>query len=100
MPLEYLKDFSTKLPFAIFGYYRLDLSQTTYITDDLYMEAFMLCLSKKAVSHEEVFLSRYQLLVTWSLKMADPDREKAEDLVHDAYISVDAGKARSGLSLE
>jgi len=46
----------------------------------------MLNLSKKAASHEEVFLSRYQQLVTWSLKMASHDRDKAEDLVHDAYI--------------
>ncbi|HLA12383.1 MAG TPA: RNA polymerase sigma factor [Pyrinomonadaceae bacterium] len=43
-------------------------------------------LSKKAVSHEDVFLSRYPQLISWSLKMAGSDREKAEDLVHDAYL--------------
>ena len=59
----------------------------------------MLQISKQTgvqpASHEEVFLSRYSQLMTWSLQMAGQNRDKAEDLVHDAYIRlVDVEKAR------
>jgi DNA-directed RNA polymerase specialized sigma24 family protein len=46
----------------------------------------MLNLSKKAASHEELFLERYTELISWSLQLGGYDRHKAEDLVHDAYI--------------
>lgn len=46
----------------------------------------MLNFSEKLISHEEVFVSRYQRLMAWSLKIAGPDQDKAEDLVHDAYV--------------
>lgn len=36
--------------------------------------------------HEEVFLARYMRLRTWALQLTENDRERAEDLVHDAYI--------------
>ncbi len=51
----------------------------------LYSEA-MLNLSKKAASHEELFLERYTELISSSLQLGGYDRHKAEDLVHDAYI--------------
>ena len=36
--------------------------------------------------HEEVFLARYIRLRSWALQLTENDRERAEDLVHDAYI--------------
>jgi RNA polymerase sigma factor (sigma-70 family) len=36
--------------------------------------------------HEEVFLARYTRLRAWALQLTENDRERAEDLVHDAYI--------------
>jgi RNA polymerase sigma factor (sigma-70 family) len=49
----------------------------------------MLHLSKIAPdseSHEEVFLGRYARLRAWALQLTENDRERAEDLVHDAYV--------------
>src|SRR5256884_473425 len=37
-------------------------------------------------AHEEVFLARYGKLRSWALQLTEHDRERAEDLVHDAYI--------------
>ncbi|HKR02592.1 MAG TPA: RNA polymerase sigma factor [Pyrinomonadaceae bacterium] len=36
--------------------------------------------------HEEVFLARYTRLRAWALHLTENDRERAEDIVHDAYI--------------
>ncbi|HEX8920347.1 MAG TPA: RNA polymerase sigma factor [Pyrinomonadaceae bacterium] len=36
--------------------------------------------------HEEIFLGRYTRLRAWALQLTENDRERAEDLVHDAYI--------------
>jgi RNA polymerase sigma factor (sigma-70 family) len=36
--------------------------------------------------HEEIFLARYTRLRAWALQLTENDRERAEDLVHDAYI--------------
>lgn len=36
--------------------------------------------------HEDVFLARYIRLHAWALQLTENDRERAEDLVHDAYI--------------
>ena len=36
--------------------------------------------------HEEVFLGRYARLHAWALQLTENDRERAEDLVHDAFI--------------
>src|SRR5260370_16004845 len=36
--------------------------------------------------HEEVFVARYGKLRSWALQLTEHDRERAEDLVHDAYI--------------
>jgi RNA polymerase sigma factor (sigma-70 family) len=36
--------------------------------------------------HEEIFLARYTRLRAWGLQLTDNDRERAEDLLHDAYI--------------
>src|SRR5258706_5708864 len=49
----------------------------------------MLHLSKIAPdseSHEEVFLGRYARLRAWALKLTENDRERAEDLVNDAFV--------------
>ncbi len=37
-------------------------------------------------AHEEVFLARYGKLRSWALQLTEHDHERAEDLVHDAYI--------------
>jgi RNA polymerase sigma factor (sigma-70 family) len=36
--------------------------------------------------HEELFIERYDRLLTWSLQFTNYDRGLAEDLVHDAFI--------------
>lgn len=41
---------------------------------------------KASESHEEVFLQRYDWLVGWALRVTGEDREKAEDLVQEAFI--------------
>src|SRR5919206_459856 len=41
---------------------------------------------KQAVSHEEVFLARYGPLRAWALRLTEGDAERAEDLVHDAFV--------------
>ena len=46
----------------------------------------MLKLSKKKANHEELFLNRYPELLSWSLQISGYDRDRAEDLVHDAYL--------------
>lgn len=49
----------------------------------------MLHLAKTAPesqNHEEVFLSRYARLSAWALQLAENDQERAEDLVHDAFV--------------
>jgi DNA-directed RNA polymerase specialized sigma24 family protein len=37
-------------------------------------------------SHEEVFLARYGPLRAWALRLTGGDAERAEDLVHDAFV--------------
>jgi DNA-directed RNA polymerase specialized sigma24 family protein len=44
------------------------------------------------ISHEELFIERYAQLVQWSLKLANGDRQLAEDLVHDAFIQFTLGR--------
>ncbi len=39
-----------------------------------------------AVSHEDVFIGRYDALVLVALRVTDGDRQEAEDLVHEAFI--------------
>jgi DNA-directed RNA polymerase specialized sigma24 family protein len=39
-----------------------------------------------APRHEEIFLARYGRLRAWGLHLTENDRERAEDLVHDAFI--------------
>lgn len=36
--------------------------------------------------HEAIFLERYTWLLGWALQLTKHDRQRAEDLVHDAYI--------------
>lgn len=42
--------------------------------------------SGAASTHEELFIQRYALLLNMSLKVTGNDRERAEDLVHDAFV--------------
>jgi len=46
----------------------------------------MLRLPKKQATHEELFLNRYPELLSWSMRVSGNDRDRAEDLVQDAYI--------------
>src|SRR5262245_61056074 len=43
-------------------------------------------LTDRELSHEDVFLQRYEWLLNWSLQLTRNDVELAEDLVHDAFI--------------
>jgi RNA polymerase sigma factor (sigma-70 family) len=43
-------------------------------------------VARDFAAHEEVFLARYRELCSWALQLTEHDRERAEDLVHDAYI--------------
>src|SRR5260370_34647333 len=36
--------------------------------------------------HKEVFLTRYEQILTWALKLTDNRRQRAEDLVQDAFV--------------
>jgi len=46
----------------------------------------------EAISHEDLFIGRYDLLLSWALKLTGRDRESAEDLVHDAFIQFTLGR--------
>ena len=46
----------------------------------------MLRLPKKQATHEELFLNRYPELLSWSMRVSGNDRDRAEDLVQDAYL--------------
>ena len=47
-------------------------------------------LKRRAViptlSHEDLFIQRYDWLMNWALRLTEYDREQAEDLVHDAFV--------------
>ena len=43
-------------------------------------------------SHEELFIERYSRLLQWSLKLANGDRQLAEDIVHDAFLQFTLGR--------
>jgi RNA polymerase sigma factor (sigma-70 family) len=51
----------------------------------LMAEAFMLNPWKIAHSHEDIFIERYDRLMGWTLRLTQ-NQEKAEDLLHDAFI--------------
>src|SRR6267142_4220243 len=38
------------------------------------------------VTHDDLFIARYQRLVGWALRLTEGQRHAAEDLVHDAFI--------------
>ena len=46
----------------------------------------MLNLHSVPVQREEIFVERYDRLLTWSLQMTERDHELAEDLLHDLFI--------------
>jgi len=37
-------------------------------------------------SHEDLFVARYERLFAWALRLTGRDRERAEDLLHDAFV--------------
>jgi RNA polymerase sigma factor (sigma-70 family) len=37
-------------------------------------------------SHEELFAERYEQLLDWALRLTEQDHQRAEDLVHDAFV--------------
>lgn len=39
-----------------------------------------------ALTHEEIFINRYERLLSWALKLTENNRTNAEDLLHDAFI--------------
>jgi RNA polymerase sigma factor (sigma-70 family) len=43
-------------------------------------------IARDFYAHEDAFLARYAKLRSWALQLTENDRERAEDLVHDAYI--------------
>lgn len=48
----------------------------------------MLSLSKPSpnASHDDLFIERYDRLLSWAIKLTDNNREMAEDLVQDAFV--------------
>jgi RNA polymerase sigma factor (sigma-70 family) len=52
----------------------------------------MLRQTETSSDHEELFLQRYQLLHEWALRLTHHDRERAEDLLHDAFIHFTLGR--------
>ena len=46
----------------------------------------MLRLSPNPISHEDLFIERYEQLFRWSLKLAGTDRQTAEDILHDTFV--------------
>ncbi len=46
----------------------------------------MLNLPDPELSYEELFLQRYERLRTWALKLVLGDQQRADDLLHDAFL--------------
>jgi len=46
----------------------------------------MLKLWKVPASHEELFIERYERLLSWSQKLTGGDQQRAEDVVHDTFV--------------
>jgi DNA-directed RNA polymerase specialized sigma24 family protein len=42
--------------------------------------------SSPTTDHEALFIERYQRLLGLALQLTEGDRERAEDIVHDAFI--------------
>lgn len=42
--------------------------------------------TSSSLSHDELFIERYERLLSWSIKLTDNNRELAEDLVQDAFV--------------
>src|SRR5258708_6864982 len=38
------------------------------------------------LSHEDLFVQRYQLLLGWSRKLTNHNQQMAEDLLHDVFV--------------
>jgi DNA-directed RNA polymerase specialized sigma24 family protein len=46
----------------------------------------MLKSLKTAASHEDIYVERYDQLLSWALQLTERDRAEAEDLLHDAFV--------------
>src|SRR5260370_414005 len=46
----------------------------------------MLQPQKLTLSHEDLFIERYERLMFWALQLTERSRDQAEDLVHDAFV--------------
>src|SRR5215471_578521 len=46
----------------------------------------MLNLKRTTTTHADAFIERYERLHRWALQLTDRDQERAEDLLHDAFI--------------
>ncbi|HKZ77340.1 MAG TPA: sigma-70 family RNA polymerase sigma factor [Pyrinomonadaceae bacterium] len=47
-------------------------------------------------NHEQLFVSRYERLLTWSLHLTGNNRDLAEDLLHDAFIQITSTRRDPG----
>lgn len=50
-----------------------------------------------ASTHEDLFMQRYALLMNMSLKLTGNDKERAEDLVHDAFVQFTLSRPELGV---
>jgi RNA polymerase sigma factor (sigma-70 family) len=48
---------------------------------------------RPALSHETVFMARYEALLRWALRLTNNQRDEAEDLLHDSFIEFSLGQA-------
>ena len=46
----------------------------------------MLQPQKLTISHEDLFIERYERLMSWAMRLTERNRDQAEDLVHDAFV--------------
>jgi RNA polymerase sigma factor (sigma-70 family) len=50
------------------------------------LRLFMLNPQKTAVTHADAFIELYERLRSWALQLTEHDQERADDLLHDAFI--------------
>jgi len=56
----------------------------------------MLNPQKISPTHEDLFVERYDRLLVWALQLTDRDHERAEDLLHDAFIQFTLARPELG----
>jgi DNA-directed RNA polymerase specialized sigma24 family protein len=50
------------------------------------MPLFRLVSKRSVEAHEDIFLERFERLLTWALPLAEGEEAAAENLVHDAFV--------------